>query len=104
YGPRHGACAPDPARARRHHRMRIRSRRGDPLYALLRARGARSGRMTAARILVVDDDSTLLRMLEQTLARAGYQVTTSPDAESALARIDEVEPEIVVTDLKLPAM
>jgi DNA-binding NtrC family response regulator len=60
--------------------------------------------MTAARILVVDDDPTLLKMLEQTLARAGYQVTTSPDAESALGRLDEVEPEIVVTDLKLPAM
>ena len=59
---------------------------------------------TIARVLVVDDDTTLLKMLEQTLARAQYQVFTAPDAETGVARLDEVRPEIVVTDLKLPGM
>jgi DNA-binding NtrC family response regulator len=43
-------------------------------------------------------------MLEQTLARAGYGVATASDAESALTRLEEVRPEVVVTDLKMPGM
>ena len=57
-----------------------------------------------ARVLVVDDDATLLKMLEQTLSRAQYQVFTASDAEAGLARLEEVRPEVVVTDLKLPGM
>jgi DNA-binding NtrC family response regulator len=60
--------------------------------------------MSETRILVVDDDATLLRMLEQTLARASHQVFTAPDAEAGLARLENVCPEVVVTDLKLPGM
>jgi DNA-binding NtrC family response regulator len=62
--------------------------------------------MTAplGRVLVVDDDATLLKMLEQTLARAGYLVSTAAAAEYGLAQLDEASPDIVVTDLKLPAM
>jgi len=57
-----------------------------------------------AKVLVVDDDATLLRMLEQTLTRAGYQVFTAPDAETGLEELERVAPDMVATDLKLPGM
>ena len=57
-----------------------------------------------ARILVVDDDRNLLRMLRRSLAFAGYTVTTAEDGQEALGLILEHEHELdlVVLDVMLP--
>jgi two-component system, OmpR family, response regulator MprA len=57
-----------------------------------------------ARILVVDDDRNLLRMLRRSLAFAGYTVTTAEDGREALGLILEHEHELdlVVLDVMLP--
>jgi two-component system, OmpR family, response regulator MprA len=55
-----------------------------------------------ARILVVDDDRNLLRMLRRSLAFAGYTVTTAEDGQAALALILEHELDLVVLDVMLP--
>jgi len=55
-----------------------------------------------ARLLLVDDDADLLRLLQMRLESAGYQVTAVASAEAALARISHERPDLVVSDVRLP--
>jgi DNA-binding NtrC family response regulator len=54
-----------------------------------------------ARILVVDDEQSLLEMLEIILSRSGHDVLTAPEPEAALAAFREKSPELVLLDLRL---
>ncbi len=57
-----------------------------------------------ARVLVVDDDKELAFILRANLASAGYHAEDVHDAETALARLDSFQPDLVVMDLSLPGM
>jgi two-component system response regulator GlrR len=62
-----------------------------------------SGTMASgARILVVDDDADMLRLLSMRLHAAGYQVTAVPTAEAALAQLAVERPHLVLSDVRLP--
>jgi two-component system, cell cycle response regulator DivK len=56
-----------------------------------------------ARILVVEDNPDLLAILRDLLA-VDHEVETARRGEDAVARAREVDPDIVIMDLKLPAM
>ncbi len=56
------------------------------------------------RLLVVDDDPGLRRMLERTLAAEGFAVETAPDGGAALARIERSMPDLVVLDVAMPGL
>ena len=60
--------------------------------------------MTAARILIVDDDPSLLRLLDLRLQTAGYTVDTADSASAALARVEQSVPDAVITDLRMDGM
>src|ERR1700730_8120278 len=55
-----------------------------------------------ADILVVDDDSNLLRMLQRSLVFAGHTVRVAEDGVNALRLALEQEPDLVVLDVMLP--
>jgi two-component system response regulator AtoC len=55
-----------------------------------------------ARLLLVDDDATFRRTLAGELEARGFRVSTAATAEEALERLDSMEPDVVVTDLRLP--
>src|SRR4051812_37885276 len=57
---------------------------------------------SAARILVVDDDADMLRLLSLRLHAAGYLVTAVPTAEDALAQLAAQRPHLVLSDVRLP--
>ncbi|MDA7415607.1 sigma 54-interacting transcriptional regulator [Xenophilus arseniciresistens] len=57
---------------------------------------------TGARILVVDDDPDILRLLSLRLTGAGYQVTAVTSAESALTQLEIEHPRLVLSDVRLP--
>jgi two-component system response regulator GlrR len=59
---------------------------------------------TSARILVVDDDPDLLRLVTIRLEGAGYQVTAVESAERALAQVAVTRPALVLTDLRMGGM
>jgi putative two-component system response regulator len=62
-----------------------------------------SANLTAARILVVDDQVQNLKLLEKILARAGYEtVTCVADSRRALEAFQETDPDIVLLDLHMP--
>ncbi len=56
------------------------------------------------KILVVDDDDSLRRMMEYTLQQAGYQVSVAGDGDEALAAVHKEPPGLIVTDLKMERM
>jgi len=56
------------------------------------------------RILLVDDDPDLLRLLALRLRAAGYTVETAPSARQALARLAGFQPQLVITDLRMEEM
>jgi len=57
-----------------------------------------------ATILIIDDDTSLRRVLEYNLQEAGYAVATAASGEEGLERFDEVSPALVITDMKMPGM
>jgi len=54
--------------------------------------------------LVVDDEPSLVRVVEGYLLQDGFQVRTAGDGETALVLAGESEPDLVVLDLGLPGM
>jgi len=56
------------------------------------------------RILLVDDDADLLRLLSIRLGGAGYQVTTADSAQKALGLLAAQLPQLVITDLRMAGM
>jgi two-component system response regulator AtoC len=56
------------------------------------------------RILVVDDDPSILRTLDTQLRRGGHEVVTAPSAVEALNRLAQIQPDLVITDLRMPGM
>lgn len=57
-----------------------------------------------ARILVVDDEQLLRRMVRSVLAPKGYATEMAHDAEDALAKQSKSPFEIVITDIRMPGM
>ena len=62
------------------------------------------GTKGAARVLVVDDDPGLLRLMQLRLEAAGYGVTVADSGERALAQLAVSRPGVVVTDLQMGGM
>ena len=56
------------------------------------------------RLLVVDDDPTIREMLEMVLDSEGYAVTTAPHGLAAFALLDEVRPDVILLDMKMPVL
>jgi two-component system response regulator GlrR len=54
-----------------------------------------------SQILLVDDDVALLKLLAMRLNSAGYAVETTQSGEEALARLAAVQPQLVITDLRM---
>src|SRR6266571_3409954 len=56
------------------------------------------------RILVVDDEPQLTRVLHRSLTTHGYDVRVAAEGESALQTFGDWPPDLVVTDLAMPNM
>jgi DNA-binding NtrC family response regulator len=54
--------------------------------------------------MVVDDDIETLALLREIVGKEGYEVETAEDAETALRRLGEWKPELVITDIHMPGM
>jgi two-component system, cell cycle response regulator len=58
----------------------------------------------AERILVVDDEPDIRRLLARLLKSGGYHVTAAPDGPTALALAAELDPDLVLLDVSMPGM
>jgi DNA-binding NtrC family response regulator len=55
-----------------------------------------------AKILVVDDDPQIIRMLEKLLKKEGHEVFSACDGMEAKDRWDENSPDLLITDIVMP--
>ncbi len=56
------------------------------------------------RVLIVDDEANARSALAELLDDAGYSVSTAADGRTALLQIEQMDPDVVLTDLKMPGM
>ena len=56
------------------------------------------------KILAVDDEKFIVRLVQVTLERQGYQVITASDGKEALEKVDSEKPDLVVLDVMMPYM
>ncbi len=57
-----------------------------------------------SRILVVDDEPQITRVLRTTLNSRGYEIRAANDGEAALEVLHDWTPDLVITDLSMPSM
>lgn len=58
----------------------------------------------ACRVLVVEDERHIARLLEHVLSKEGYEVLALHDAESAFEAIEEFQPDAMLLDIGLPGI
>ncbi|MCJ7707418.1 MAG: response regulator, partial [Anaerolineales bacterium] len=58
----------------------------------------------ATKVLVVDDDETLLRFLAEYLTREGFQVITADRGTKGLRALYQERPDLVILDVMMPGM
>ncbi len=56
------------------------------------------------KILVVDDEESIVTLLQYNLERSGYEVVTASDGEEALKQAETEKPDLIVLDLMLPKL
>ena len=57
-----------------------------------------------ARVLIVDDDRSIVRMLRLILHTSGFEVSIAYDGVEALDEIERDPPDVVLLDLNMPVM
>jgi DNA-binding response OmpR family regulator len=62
------------------------------------------GDQPRTRVLVVDDEADLIRVLEFGLQARGYEVLSAADGQEGLKKAREVKPDIILLDLMLPKL
>jgi two-component system KDP operon response regulator KdpE len=60
--------------------------------------------LSAGRVLVVDDEPQIRRIMRVTLTSAGYEVDDAKTGEEALGKVREFRPDIVLLDINMPGM
>ena len=58
----------------------------------------------AGYVLVVDDETVKTKVLAQILKVSGYEAGVAEDGFEALVRIDEHQPDLIISDLRMPHM
>ena len=66
--------------------------------------GRPGGGGPARKVLLVDDEDSLRKVLKDLLERDGYEVSEARDGVQALDQVDRVGPDVIVLDLNLPAL
>jgi two-component system KDP operon response regulator KdpE len=60
--------------------------------------------LSAGRILVVDDEPQIRRIMRTTLTGAGYEVDDAKTGEEGLVKVREFRPDLVLLDINMPGM
>ena len=56
------------------------------------------------KVLLIDDEPSIVKILGRLLQLSGFEVTTSLDGEEGLAKVQSEHPDAVILDLMLPKM
>src|SRR4029079_19741382 len=81
--------------------MDVSAKRAGPRQSVLALPSARH-RMSAGRILVIDDDAEMCALLDCGLTKRGFEVTTRTSGDAAIALLDTSDFDAIVVDLNMP--
>ncbi len=56
----------------------------------------------ACKILIIDDDQSIVRTMTEALKPLGYEIVSAPDGNQGLACIEFFKPQLVILDLMMP--
>lgn len=56
----------------------------------------------AERILAIDDDYLVLRLIQHSMEKLGYEIATAQDGVAGLEKLHEIKPHLVILDLMMP--
>ena len=59
---------------------------------------------SSSRVLIVDDEEMVRRVMEESLKRCGYTCVTASNGETALTLMDENPASLIITDINMPGM
>lgn len=54
------------------------------------------------KILVAEDEMIMLKTIELRLKKDGHQITTCNDGRDAIKKIEEINPDLIITDIMMP--
>lgn len=57
-----------------------------------------------AKILIVDDEITTLKLIKMVLQREGYEITTAANGAEGLRKAEESNPDLILLDIVLPGL
>ena len=58
----------------------------------------------AKRICIAEDSRTQAKILEEILVKKGYEVTVAEDGMDGLYKVNEVMPDLIISDVEMPKM
>ena len=58
----------------------------------------------SSKILVVDDDTNILKLLDISLTKAGYDIFVCDNAEDAIEKANSIRPDLIISDINMPEM
>lgn len=58
----------------------------------------------ASKILVIEDEESILKMLESVLKEAGFEVATATNGKVGLEKVSEFKPDLIFLDILMPVM
>ncbi len=58
----------------------------------------------AKKILVVDDEPTILELLKALLEGEGFEVITAENGQDALRKLEKLTPDLIIMDMMMPGM
>lgn len=61
-------------------------------------------REMAKKVMVVDDEPFILKMIEARLRSNGYEVITAEDGETCLKKVGEEKPDVILLDIIMPGL
>lgn len=54
------------------------------------------------KILVAEDEMIMLKTIELRLKKDGHEITTCSDGREAIKKIEEINPDLIITDIMMP--
>jgi CheY-like chemotaxis protein len=58
--------------------------------------------LSAGRILVIDDEPQIRRIMRETLTSSGYEVDDAKNGQEGLVKVREFRPDLVLLDINMP--
>ncbi len=77
---------------------------GDPRATQRSLRTGDTGERASGRVLVIDDDPSILDTVSSILSGEGYQVMSAPSGEEALVLSRSWHPTLILLDMRMPVM